>query len=71
VQDDAHFSERFIPVQVGSLCNRLAYEARVDPEWQAGFRELAALLRQLVTPPPPLLPPAAPWILDPGTLSGI
>lgn len=48
VQDDPDFTERFIPLQVADLCERLAFECRDDRAFQENFAQLSGLIRKLI-----------------------
>eukprot|EP01048_Picozoa_sp_COSAG05_P000036 COSAG05_NODE_1_length_66591_cov_307.301581_36_plen_1386_part_00 len=48
IQDDPEFVERFVPIQVGELVDRLLYECRHEEIFAEQFEELSVLLRKLV-----------------------
>lgn len=48
VQDDPNFAECFIPLQVGDLCSRLAYETQHDPMFAEHFEKLSSMMRKLI-----------------------
>lgn len=48
VRDDPSFSECFIPLQIGDLCSRLAYESQGDPAFDEHFETLSSMMRKLI-----------------------